>query len=208
MASSRTTDRIRYDGYANLGARGVTVQGWHVCVVGCGASVRVASDNEEGYDGSIKQSLMASTENAEGSHARLRRCTINPRHYSAMFVTIAVFAGYAALVIYQHNLSVVMGLEKIPVTLTLWPDIEQAWTSSTCWQPIFRIAHNFVLAPLLPSQRVYFSLCSMMLSMSILGFGIALGSSAPSRGYLLPTFLAGVCRNLRKNLSVITPSVT
>ena len=129
---------------------------------------------------------------------------------SAMFVTVAVFSGYAALVIYQHNLSGAMNLGKDNCDAAAkekYAQFKHATSLNYVGNLIFRIAHNFVLAPLRPSQRVYFSLFSMMCSMSILGFGIVIGGLRSLAWVFLAYFLGGVAVGTFESnlLSVISP---
>ena len=80
-----------------------------------------------------------------------------------ILITIAIFMGYASLVLLQHSLSTKMCLESSSL-------YQHGCSMNYVGNLIFRIAHNFVFHKIRPRHRVYISLVSMCFSMSILGF--------------------------------------
>ena len=89
-----------------------------------------------------------------------------PAQKLAGIVTIAVFAGYAALFSLQHVIKVTF---KIPDDDSLAShNFSFAITSMYIWNLVFRVGHNFILYRLPPRRRSLCGLVSMMVSMLIL----------------------------------------
>jgi len=89
-----------------------------------------------------------------------------------IFVTIAVFSGYAALVVLQQKLLKVFFQNSTPGHDL---DVQENQFKHACsfnyvGNLIFRIAHNFVFGCVSPRRRVYISLFSVGTAMFILGF--------------------------------------
>ena len=91
-----------------------------------------------------------------------------PAQRVTMLVTIAVFAGYAALFSLQHVIKVFYGI----------PDdnsesshlFSYAITVQYICNLVFRLGHNALLMPFTPRQRCLVGLLAMAISMSILSF--------------------------------------
>lgn len=93
-----------------------------------------------------------------------------PAKRIVILVTVAVFMGYAALVLLQNRLAKRMCLENDSI-------FQHGCSFNYIGNLLFRIAHNFVFAPIKPRHRVYISLISMCASMSILGIVVVIGGS-------------------------------
>ena len=117
-----------------------------------------------------------------------------------VLVTIAIFMGYASLVLLQHRLSTKMCLESSSL-------YQHACSMNYVGNLIFRIAHNFVFAKIRPRHRVYISLMSMCLSMTILGFVIVMGNINHVSLVFLAYFAGGLAIGTFESnlLSSITP---
>eukprot|EP00949_MAST-11_sp_MAST-11-sp1_P002202 g2202.t1 len=117
-----------------------------------------------------------------------------------ILVTIAIFSGYAMLVVMQEPLGVAMGLSKSA-------EFHHACTLNYVGNLIFRLAHNFIFACFVPRTRVYISLGAMMLSAGILGF-VVIGAGSHWLGWIyLCYFMGGVAIGTFESnlLSCITP---
>ena len=87
--------------------------------------------------------------------------TSKPPHRLVILVTMAIFMGYAALVLLQHRLSQAMDLETSEI-------FQHGCSFNYIGNLIFRLAHNFVFSSIRPRHRVYISLGSMSISMCLL----------------------------------------
>ena len=94
----------------------------------------------------------------ETSHERPHRLII--------FVTLSMFMGYAILVSFQHKLKVAYGIPDSGSPLS--HEFSNAVSFLYIGNLIFRLAHNFIFAPIKPRNRVYVAILSMALSMTIL----------------------------------------
>ena len=112
-------------------------------------------DKDFGEDEESRQSLLRADEKEEEEK--------KPPYRIVVLVTIAIFMGYASLVLLQHRLSTKMCLESSSL-------YQHGCSMNYVGNLIFRIAHNFVFHKIRPRHRVYISLVSMCFSMSILGF--------------------------------------
>ena len=123
-----------------------------------------------------------------------------PPHRSVMLVTMAIFMGYAALVLLQHRLSQAMNLESSEI-------FQHGCSFNYIGNLIFRLAHNFVFSSLRPRYRVYISLGSMSISMCLLGFIVVLGGNHWVGWSYVCYFLGGVAIGTFESnlLTSITP---
>lgn len=93
-----------------------------------------------------------------------------PPQKIAGFVTVAVFAGYAALFSLQH---VIKTFFKIPDDDSRAShEFSFAITSMYIWNLIFRIGHNFILYSFTPRIRALCGLGSMAVAMALLGIAV------------------------------------
>jgi hypothetical protein len=117
-----------------------------------------------------------------------------------ILVTMAIFMGYAALVLLQHRLSQAMDLETSEI-------FQHGCSFNYIGNLIFRLAHNFVFSAVRPRNRVYISLGSMIISMSLLGFVVVLGGSHWAGWSYICYFLGGVAIGTFESnlLTSITP---
>jgi MFS family permease len=89
-----------------------------------------------------------------------------PAQRLAGLVTVAIFAGYAALFSMQHVIKVYFGIPDDDSKAS--HDFSFAITSLYLWNLIFRLGHNVILRPFGPRQRSLMGLCAMVVSMLIL----------------------------------------
>ena len=86
-----------------------------------------------------------------------------------IFVVIPVFMGYASLVTLQHRLKNRYAANYgRPLTQDELDVFTHAATFNFVGNLVFRLAHNFVFAAFKPKGRVYFSLGSIILAMTLL----------------------------------------
>ena len=149
-------------------------------------------DKDFGEDEESCQSLLRADEREEEEKKQPYRIVV--------LVTIAIFMGYASLVLLQHRLSTKMCLESSSL-------YQHACSMNYVGNLIFRIAHNFVFAKIRPRHRVYISLMSMCLSMTILGFVIVMGNINHVSLVFLAYFAGGLAIGTFESnlLSSITP---
>ena len=123
-----------------------------------------------------------------------------PPHRLVILITIAIFTGYAALVLLQHRLSQAMDLETSTV-------FQHGCSFNYIGNLIFRLAHNFVFSAVRPRNRVYISLGSMSLSMSLLGGIVVLGGNHWVGWSYICYFMGGVAIGTFESnlLTSITP---
>jgi hypothetical protein len=123
-----------------------------------------------------------------------------PPHRSVILVTMAIFMGYAALVLLQHRLSQAMDLETSTV-------FQHGCSFNYIGNLIFRLAHNFVFSCIRPRHRVYMSLGSMSISMSLLGVVVVLGGNHWVGWSYICYFMGGVAIGTFESnlLTSITP---
>lgn len=95
--------------------------------------------------------------------------TLPPQRLAGV-VTMAVFAGYAALFSLQHVIKVFFGIPDDDSSES--HHFSFAITSLYLWNLIFRLGHNVLLHPFSPRMRAFAGLLSMMVSMLLLGVGI------------------------------------
>ena len=119
---------------------------------------------------------------------------------SIMLVTMAIFMGYAALVLLQHRLSQAMDLETDSV-------FQHGCSFNYIGNLIFRLAHNVVFSKIRPRHRVYISLISMSMSMCTLRFVVVLGGSHWAGWSYICYFMGGVAIGTFESnlLTSITP---
>eukprot|EP01006_Ploeotia_vitrea_P004865 TRINITY_DN115622_c0_g1_i1.p1 TRINITY_DN115622_c0_g1~~TRINITY_DN115622_c0_g1_i1.p1 ORF type:complete len:455 (+),score=213.68 TRINITY_DN115622_c0_g1_i1:206-1570(+) len=87
-----------------------------------------------------------------------------------IIVTISMFMGYAVLVSFQHKLKAQDDISDTAGHAS--HEFGFAVSFLYIGNLVFRLAHNFIFAPILPRRRVYVAMCSMMVSMAILGIGV------------------------------------
>ena len=112
-----------------------------------------------------------------------------PPYRSAIFVTVSMFMGYAALVVLQHRLKVEH--DKVPHPEDSL-EFKHASTLNYVGNLIFRLAHNFVFCFLSPRQRVHLSLFAMAAAMAVLAFAICIAKSPWIGWVFIAYFLGGV----------------
>eukprot|EP00906_Rhabdomonas_costata_P013604 RCo019518 len=128
-----------------------------------------------------------------------------PPRQEVVWVTAALFMGYAVLVSFQHK-----------VKEALHIDDRNAWATGvftagvSCLylgNLIFRLAHTVIFAWVTPFNRVYISLGSMLISVLLLGVGVFLCNVRAVEVVFLAYLLGGVAvGSFESNLlSAITP---
>jgi MFS family permease len=132
-----------------------------------------------------------------------------PPHRLVVLVTLAVFMGYAALVLLQHRLSQAMHLDGGPTATEKRAAavFEHGTSFNYIGNLIFRLAHNFVFSCLRPRHRVYISLSFMTLAMGVLGIVVVLGGSHWVGWVYICYFMGGIAIGTFESnlLTSITP---
>jgi hypothetical protein len=132
-----------------------------------------------------------------------------PPHRLVVLVTLAVFMGYAALVLLQHRLSQAMHLDGGPTAAEKQAAsvFEHGTSFNYIGNLIFRLAHNFVFFCLRPRHRVYISLSFMTLAMGLLGGVVVLGGSHWVGWVYICYFMGGIAIGTFESnlLTSITP---
>ena len=132
-----------------------------------------------------------------------------PAYRWIILVTVAVFMGYAALVLLQHRLSQAMHLdggytdaEKRAAAV-----FEHGCSFNYIGNLIFRLAHNFVFSCLHPRHRVYISLSFMTASMGLLGLVVVIMGSHWVGWVYICYFMGGIAIGTFESnlLTSITP---
>ena len=132
-----------------------------------------------------------------------------PPHRLIVLATVAVFMGYAALVLLQHRLSQAMHLDggTTAAEKQAAAVFEHGTSFNYIGNLIFRLAHNFVFSCLRPRHRVYISLSFMTLAMALLGFVVVLGGSHWVGWVYICYFMGGIAIGTFESnlLTSITP---